>query len=72
MGDNNAVELGQRAHVELGLKHQIFEQEELLTAQGRGPRGQLAAGTAGIVIDDLVFAEKSPNGSSWCERIRAA
>ena len=55
MGDNNAVELGQRAHVELGLRHQVFQPGELLTAQGRAPRGKMAAG---IVIDDLVFAEQ--------------
>ena len=58
MGDCNAVELGQRAHVELGLKHRVFSPFELLTAQGRAPRGDFAAG---IVIDDAVMAEQLPD-----------
>lgn len=57
MGDCNAVELGQRAHVEIGLRCKVFTPEELLTSQGRAPRGNLAAG---IVIDDAVFAEQIP------------
>ena len=57
MGDCNAVELGQRAHVELCLKSRIFSPFELLTAQGRAPRGAMAAG---IVIDDVILAEQLP------------
>ena len=55
MGDCNAVELGQRAHVELGLRCRAFSPFELLVSQGRAPRGKMSAG---IVIDDVLFAEQ--------------
>ena len=58
MGDCNAVELGQRAHVELGIHHRIFSPMELLTSQGRAPRGDMATG---IVIDDVILAEQLAN-----------
>ena len=58
MGDNNAVELGQGAHVLLGLRAGIFSPEELLTIHSRAPRGPLACG---IIIDDILFAEQVDN-----------
>ena len=57
MGDNNAVELGQGAHVLLGMQSGLIAAEELLTIHSRAPRGRLACG---IVIDDILFAEKVP------------
>ncbi len=57
MGDNNAVELGQMSHVNLGLSARAFTPSELLCAHSRGPRGSLAAG---IVIDDVLIAEQAP------------
>eukprot|EP00435_Cladocopium_sp_Y103_P016382 s82_g4.t1 len=55
MGDNNAVELGQGAHVLLGLNAGIFHPEELLTTHSRAPGGPLSCG---IIIDDILFAEQ--------------
>ena len=55
MGDCQAVELGQCAHVKLGLNARAFSPYELLTVHGRAPRGLLSAG---IVIDDLVVIEQ--------------
>lgn len=57
MGDCQAVEIGQAAHIALGIISRSFSPYELLTAQGRAPRGQLAAG---IVIDDAIFCEQLP------------
>lgn len=55
MGDNNAVEIGQKAHMQLGLKSKLFHPHELLTIHGRAPRGDMACG---VVIDDVLFCEK--------------
>ena len=55
MGDNNAVELGQMAHVNLGISARAFSAHELLTSHSRGPRGDISAG---IVIDDVLIAEQ--------------
>ncbi len=57
MGDCQAVELGQCAHVALGIASRSFSPCELLTSQGRAPRGRFAAG---IVIDDAIFCEQLP------------
>ena len=57
MGDNNAVEIGQKAHVQIGLRSQLFQPRELLTIHGRAPRGSMACG---VVIDDVLFCEKVP------------
>ena len=57
MGDCQAVELGQLAHVKLGLISRAFSPFELLSVHGRAPRSSLAAG---IVIDDAIFAEAVP------------
>jgi hypothetical protein len=56
MGDNQAVELGQLAHIQLGFLARAFPPLELLVVHGRAPRSAVAAG---IVIDDVVFSEKS-------------
>ena len=55
MGDNQAVELGQKAHVRLGLTSRAFSPYELLTVHGRPPRGAIAAG---VVIDDFIVCEQ--------------
>eukprot|EP00434_Breviolum_minutum_P008186 symbB.v1.2.007217.t1/scaffold441.1/size205278/4 len=55
MGDNNAVELGQMAHVNLGISARAFSAHELLTSHSRGPRGDISAG---VVIDDVLIAEQ--------------
>eukprot|EP00435_Cladocopium_sp_Y103_P016065 s3412_g4.t1 len=55
MGDNQAVELGQCAHVRLGLHAGAFHTHELLTILGRAPRGAIACG---VVIDDVLIAEQ--------------
>ena len=55
MGDLNAVEFGQAAHVLLALDCRATSLEELLTVRGRAPRGNLATG---IIIDDYVVCEK--------------
>ena len=55
MGDNNAVEIGQKAHMKIGLTSQLFRSHELLTIHGRAPRGSMACG---VVIDDVLFCEK--------------
>lgn len=49
MGDNNAVELGQCAHVRLALESHAIQERELLTVYSRVSRGPIACG---IVIDD--------------------
>ncbi len=55
MGDNNAVELGQCAHVCLALASTAIHETELLTVYSRAPRGSIACG---IVIDDVLIAEQ--------------
>ena len=55
MGDGNAVELGQSAHVLLGLQAGAFTPEELLLIHGRVPRGPLATG---VIIDDFIVVER--------------
>eukprot|EP00435_Cladocopium_sp_Y103_P033667 s2641_g8.t1 len=57
MGDNQAVELGQCAHVNLGFQAGAFSTHELLTVHGRAPRGAIACG---VVIDDVLIAEQVP------------
>ena len=54
MGDNQAVELGQLSHIQLGFLARAFSPFELLVVHGRAPRAAVAAG---IVIDDVIFAE---------------
>ena len=56
MGDSQAVELGQCAHINLGIAAGAFHQSELLTIHGRAPRGAIACG---VVIDDVLIAELS-------------
>ena len=55
MGDNQAVELGQCAHLQLGFTSTAFATTELLTVHGRAPRGNVACG---VVIDDVLIAEQ--------------
>lgn len=55
MGDNQAVELGQCAHVKLGITAGAFTPSELLTVHGRAPRGAIACG---VVIDDVLISEQ--------------
>ena len=55
MGDNQAVELGQCAHVRLGFHAGAFKPTELLTVHGRALRGAIACG---VVIDDVLIAEQ--------------
>lgn len=55
MGDNQAVELGQCAHIKL------VSPEELLTVHGRAPRGKISCG---IMIDDVLVCEQVPKSSS--------
>ena len=55
MGDNNAVELGQMSHLNLGIAARAFSASELLTSHSRGPRGFISAG---VVIDDVLIAEQ--------------
>ena len=50
------MELGQLAHIQLGFLARAFSPLELLVVHGRAPRSAVAAG---IVIDDVVFSEKS-------------
>ena len=57
MGDLNSVEFGQLAHLSLSLQAKVFAPEEMLTLKSRAPRGTIADG---VVIDDLVIAEKLP------------
>lgn len=62
MGDCQAVEIGQLAHIQLGLVARAFSPHELVAVHGRAPRGALAAG---IVIDDVILAEfAAPNMDS--------
>ena len=54
MGDNNAVELGQKAHMKLALLTGAIDPNELLATHGRAPRSTMAGG---IVIDDVILAQ---------------
>ena len=56
MGDNQAVELGQLSHIQLGFLSNAFAPHEILAVHGRAPRGEIAAG---IVIDDVILSEKA-------------
>ena len=55
MGDNQAVELGQCARINLGIIAAAFHQSELLTIHGRAPGGATACG---VVIDDVLISEQ--------------
>lgn len=55
MGDNNAVEMGQAAHVNIGVQIGAIKPRELLTTHGRAPRSNIACG---LIIDDIIFAEQ--------------
>eukprot|EP00438_Fugacium_kawagutii_P000176 Skav214254 [mRNA] locus=scaffold2045:416029:421014:- [translate_table: standard] len=57
MGDCQAVELGQKCHVKLGLNIGALKSHELLCVHGRAPRGKFACG---IIIDDLLLLEQVP------------
>ncbi|CAE8683129.1 unnamed protein product, partial [Polarella glacialis] len=54
MGDLNAVEVGQAAHVALAARASVMKQSEFLTMSGRGPRRAAADFIAGVIIDDFV------------------
>lgn len=54
MGDNNAVELGQKSHMKLALLTGAIDPSELLSTHGRAPRSTMAGG---IVIDDVILAQ---------------
>ena len=56
MGDLNAVEFGQQAHVMLALATGL-RMDDLLTLRGKFPRQDWAVG---VVIDDLIVVEKIP------------
>ena len=55
MRDTEALEIGQKVHIKLGLTSRAFSSYELLTVHGRAPRGDIAAV---IVIDDVLIAEQ--------------
>eukprot|EP00438_Fugacium_kawagutii_P014015 Skav204090 [mRNA] locus=scaffold3129:371114:378324:+ [translate_table: standard] len=61
MGDCQAVELGQKCHVKLGMSIDVFKPEELLCVHGRAPRGKIACG---VIIDDALFLEQVPTSLS--------
>ena len=63
MGDNQAVELGQLAHIQLGFQAR-FSPSELVVVHGRAPRAAVAAG---IFIDDVIFSEKAKPGMKAAE-----
>ena len=56
MGDVNAVEVGQQAHMAICLQQGVLP-KELLLLRGRAPRGKLAVG---VVIDDWIALEHVP------------
>eukprot|EP00438_Fugacium_kawagutii_P032532 Skav202150 [mRNA] locus=scaffold970:142130:165817:- [translate_table: standard] len=56
MGDNNAVELGQHAHLKIGLAAGIIHPRDLITTHGRAPRSSVSCG---LIIDDIVFLQAS-------------
>lgn len=55
MGDSAACEYAQASHLSLGLQSGAFLPGNLITMHGRIPRGRFLCG---IVIDDLILAEK--------------
>eukprot|EP00438_Fugacium_kawagutii_P019952 Skav226915 [mRNA] locus=scaffold1147:35131:36597:+ [translate_table: standard] len=57
MGDCQSVELGQKAHVRLGIVAGAMSPSEMLCVHGRAPRGLLSCG---IIIDDSLFLEQVP------------
>ena len=57
MGDLNAVEFGQQAHVRLSLMHGVAKMLDLMTLRGQFPRQHWAAG---FVIDDFIVVEAVP------------
>ena len=61
MGDVNAVEFGQQAHVMLALATGL-KLQDLLTLRGKFPR---QAWAVGLVIDDLRVVEKVPAEVLW-------
>ena len=56
MGDSSACEIAQCAHLGVCLRGQALHPGELLVHAGAPPRGLLSVG---LVIDDLIFLEKS-------------
>ena len=60
MGDLNAVEVGQQAHMNLCLQQGVLP-GDLLLLRGRHPRGKFAVG---VVIDDWIAIEQVPRGFS--------
>lgn len=58
MGDCQAVEMGQKCHVKIGLGAGLFRPQDLLCIHGRAPRAMVAAG---IIIDDALFLEQVPS-----------
>jgi hypothetical protein len=54
MGDLNAVEVGQAAHVALAARAAVMTQSEFLTVSGRGPRRAASDFIAGVIVDDFV------------------
>ena len=69
MGDNNAVELGQRSHIEIGIASGVFHPSELLSIHGRAPRGDLACG---VIIDDVLFTEQVPAADLYKQPLQSS
>ena len=55
MGDQNACEFAQCAHLALMLRAGVVEPHEMLSMQGDMPRGLMSVG---VITDDLVLPEK--------------
>ena len=69
MGDNNAVEMGQCAHVNIGLQIGAIRPHEMLSTFGKAPRGNLSCG---LIIDDIFFSEFLTQAPSKSQPSRAA
>ncbi|CAE8622704.1 unnamed protein product [Polarella glacialis] len=54
LGDLNATEEGQAAHVALAARAAVMSPSEILTMSWRGPRRAAADLIAGVIIDDFV------------------
>ncbi|CAE8619937.1 unnamed protein product [Polarella glacialis] len=54
LGDLNATEEGQAAHVALAARAAVMSPSEILTMSGRGPRRAAADLIAGVIMDDFV------------------
>ena len=74
MGDVNAVEIGQEAHLKLCLQ-QGLSLEQFITLRGKLPRGLWAVG---VIIDDFVVLQQlpcnfigHPLSSKICDRMEA-